>query len=47
MYCTRTVPEMEKVLAELRVLQKYREEQITKDGGDAAGAQILGLGLSR
>jgi DNA excision repair protein ERCC-2 len=29
-YCTRTVPEMEKVLAELRVLQAYREKHVGK-----------------
>ena len=37
-YCTRTVPEMEKVLAELRVLQAYREKHV----GEAA--QMLALG---
>ena len=31
-YCTRTVPEMEKVLAELKGLQKYREENVEKEG---------------
>eukprot|EP00899_Mesostigma_viride_P004876 jgi/Mesvir1/1438/Mv14431-RA.2 len=39
-YCTRTVPEMEKVLAELRQLQAYIEKQAGKQ------AQILALGLS-
>ena len=39
-YCTRTVPEMEKVLAELRNLQKYREQEL------GVAAQILALGLS-
>lgn len=39
-YCTRTVHEMEKVLAELRLLQAYQEEQI------GPAARILALGLS-
>jgi len=39
-YCTRTVPEMEKVLAELRVLQAYREKHVGK------AAEIMALGLS-
>ena len=39
-YCTRTVPEMEKVLAELRVLQAYREKHVGKS------AEIMALGLS-
>eukprot|EP00232_Nephroselmis_pyriformis_P011466 CAMPEP_0182884768 /NCGR_PEP_ID=MMETSP0034_2-20130328/19199_1 /TAXON_ID=156128 /ORGANISM="Nephroselmis pyriformis, Strain CCMP717" /LENGTH=743 /DNA_ID=CAMNT_0025017989 /DNA_START=145 /DNA_END=2373 /DNA_ORIENTATION=+ len=38
-YCTRTVPEMEKVLAELRELQAYREK-------DLGSVPILALGLS-
>lgn len=40
-YCTRTVPEMEKVLAELRELVAYRERYL----GPAPPA-ILALGLS-
>ena len=43
-YCTRTVPEMEKVLAELKVLQKYREEHVEK--GKEEETHILALGLS-
>ena len=39
-YCTRTVPEMEKVLAELRVLQAYREKHVGK------ASEIMALGLS-
>lgn len=39
-YCTRTVPEMEKVLSELKELQKYRKEQI------GPSAELLALGLS-
>lgn len=39
-YCTRTVPEMEKVLEELKNLVKFREE----DAG--VKAPILALGLS-
>lgn len=39
-YCTRTVPEMEKVLEELRHLQKHRIEQYGKQ------AEILAIGLS-
>lgn len=41
-YCTRTVPEMEKVLAELRDLIEYRKKYF--DGGEAP--KILALGLS-
>ena len=37
-YCTRTVPEMEKVLAELRVLQEYREKHVGK------AAELMALG---
>lgn len=40
-YCTRTVPEMEKVLVELRELIEYRERYITGSSG-----QILAVGLS-
>lgn len=40
-YCTRTVPEMEKVLAELRELCAYRAKHL----GDRA-PKILALGLS-
>jgi DNA excision repair protein ERCC-2 len=40
-YCTRTVPEMEKVLTELRELIEYRERYITGSSGN-----ILALGLS-
>ena len=40
-YCTRTVPEMEKALEELRELIKYRESVI-----GTAGGKILALGLS-
>jgi len=40
-YCTRTVPEMEKALEELRGVAKYRSKVL----GPAAGA-MLGLGLS-
>ena len=40
-YCTRTVPEMEKALEELRELIKYRESVI-----GPAGSKILALGLS-
>mmetsp|Transcript_14369 Transcript_14369/g.23917 ORF Transcript_14369/g.23917 Transcript_14369/m.23917 type:complete len:770 (+) Transcript_14369:56-2365(+) len=40
-YCTRTVPEMEKVLEELRGVIAYRESVL-----GAAGKQILALGLS-
>ena len=39
-YCTRTVPEMEKVLAELRALQAYREKEVGK------ASEIMALGLS-
>lgn len=40
-YCTRTVPEMEKVLVELRELIEYRERYIT-----GSSSQILAVGLS-
>lgn len=40
-YCTRTVPEMEKVLAELRELCAYRAKHM-KEGAP----KILALGLS-
>jgi len=39
-YCTRTVPEMEKALDELKRLQKYRQPLV------GPAAQILALGLS-
>lgn len=39
-YCTRTVPEMEKVLSELKFLQEYRERKLGKR------AQMIALGLS-
>lgn len=42
-YCTRTVPEMEKVLAELRALVDHRAQHL--GGADAAPA-VLALGLS-
>jgi DNA excision repair protein ERCC-2 len=41
-YCTRTVPEMEKVLAELRELIDYRARYFT----DGKAPKILALGLS-
>jgi DNA excision repair protein ERCC-2 len=40
-YCTRTVPEMEKALEELRELIKYRESVLGPSGG-----KLLALGLS-
>ncbi|ORY68075.1 hypothetical protein BCR35DRAFT_269945 [Leucosporidium creatinivorum] len=40
-YCSRTVPEIEKALAELKRLMKYRKEAYNIDDGD-----FLGLGLS-
>lgn len=40
-YCTRTVPEMEKVLEEMRVLQGYVEQEVGRET-----ARILALGLS-
>ena len=42
-YCTRTVPEMEKCLAELKRLRKYRDEV---RGADAPKAPFLALCLS-
>lgn len=40
-YCTRTVPEMEKVLLELRELIEYRERYVTGSSNN-----ILAVGLS-
>ena len=40
-YCTRTVPEMEKVLSELRELIEYRERYVTGSSNN-----ILAVGLS-
>ncbi|PVV01658.1 hypothetical protein BB560_003914, partial [Smittium megazygosporum] len=39
-YCSRTVPEIDKALAELKRLIKYRRENGCKDDG------FLGLGLT-
>lgn len=39
-YCSRTVPEIEKALAELKRLMEYREEQGANDG------DFRGLGLT-
>jgi DNA excision repair protein ERCC-2 len=39
-YCSRTVPEIEKALAELKRLMEYREEMGAKDEG------FRGLGLT-
>ena len=44
MYCTRTVPEMEKVLTELKELVDYRQKYFLGPGEQAP--QILALGLS-
>ena len=41
-YCTRTVPEMEKALEELRDLIKYRKSVL----GEDHGGKIIALGLS-
>ena len=41
-YCTRTVPEMEKVLEELKAIEAHRDELYGADRGD----QPLALGLS-
>ncbi|KAI3435700.1 hypothetical protein D9Q98_001758 [Chlorella vulgaris] len=43
-YCTRTVPEMEKVLAELKELMEYRQRYFQDTAGGAP--KILALGLS-
>ena len=43
-YCTRTVPEMEKVLAELKELVEYRDKYFHQPGLEAP--KILALGLS-
>ena len=45
-YATRTVPEMEKVLAELKGLQKYREKCLREDSaaGDEASAVAASSG---
>ena len=41
-YCTRTIPEMEKVLEELKVLEAHRDEL----DGAARPQRLLALGLS-
>ena len=43
-YCTRTVPEMEKVLAELKELVEYRDRYFHQPGLEPP--KILALGLS-
>lgn len=43
-YCTRTVPEMEKVLAELKELVEYRDKYFHQPGLEPP--KILALGLS-
>ena len=43
-YCTRTVPEMEKVLAELKELVEYRKKYFISS--PLGPPQILALGLS-
>lgn len=43
-YCTRTVPEMEKVLAELKELIDYRDRYFHEPGMEPP--KILALGLS-
>jgi DNA excision repair protein ERCC-2 len=43
-YCTRTVPEMEKVLAELQELVEYRDKYFHEPGLEPP--KILALGLS-
>lgn len=47
-YCTRTVGEMEKVLQELQVVAKYRDQAYAEDHAEAAKAmpKILALGLT-
>ncbi|PXF42810.1 DNA repair helicase XPD [Gracilariopsis chorda] len=47
-YCTRTVGEMEKVLQELKVVVKYRDESYMQDQPEAAKAmpRMLALGLT-
>ncbi|KAJ8601876.1 hypothetical protein CTAYLR_002699 [Chrysophaeum taylorii] len=45
-YCTRTVPEMEKCLAELKGLRAYRAAELAKDGYRVAQDNFLALCLS-
>lgn len=45
-YCTRTVPEMEKCLAELKRLRQYRTEALAKDGLSSVHDNFLALCLS-
>lgn len=45
-YCSRTVPEIEKVLEELRKLMKFYETQAELDDDDRAQPPFLGLALS-
>ena len=49
-YCTRTVPEMEKVLAELKTLVKYRMKELdavanNEMSTNGKNGEILALGL--
>lgn len=45
-YCTRTVPEMEKCLEELKRLREYRAQEMAKDGGKRGEDTFLALCLS-
>ena len=49
MYCSRTVPEIEKALAELKRLVAYRIKMAREDGDDIQlekETSFLGLGLT-
>lgn len=45
-YCSRTVPEIEKALAELKRLMKYRLEMVETDEERERELDFTGLGLT-
>ena len=45
-YASRTIPEIEKVLEELKTLIKYQNEHQTDDDGSGNATRIVGLALS-
>eukprot|EP00917_Polyrhabdina_sp_WS-2016_P025658 GHVP01055207.1.p1 GENE.GHVP01055207.1~~GHVP01055207.1.p1 ORF type:complete len:839 (+),score=130.82 GHVP01055207.1:868-3384(+) len=45
-YCTRTVPEMEKVLVELKEVMSFRRRELARDGQKEAMFPFMGSGLS-
>eukprot|EP00397_Hematodinium_sp_SG-2012_P004346 GEMP01004357.1.p1 GENE.GEMP01004357.1~~GEMP01004357.1.p1 ORF type:complete len:1303 (+),score=263.96 GEMP01004357.1:214-4122(+) len=45
-YCTRTIPEMNKALEELRLIIQFRQKVLTERGENGEDANILGIGYS-